>query len=134
MGSGLDRRCVLCRWQDWIRRLRALLQQGADVEGSLAQEQLNWLMEQYAQVRLTGRSVVGHTVTRRRHLQHAASALALICIASFSNGPSQLSWYPDRLAHASARYLHACMAQYCSPVNTHYAASRSNKHFCTRGA
>ena len=36
-------------WQDWIRRLRALLQQGADVEGSLAQEQLNWLMEQYAQ-------------------------------------------------------------------------------------
>ena len=36
--------------QDWIRRLRALLQQGADVDGSLAQEQLSWLMEQYAQV------------------------------------------------------------------------------------
>ena len=36
--------------QDWIRRLRALLQQGAAVEGSPEEEQLSRLMNQYAQV------------------------------------------------------------------------------------
>ena len=36
--------------QDWIRRLRVLLQQGASVEGSPEEQQLSMLMNQYAHV------------------------------------------------------------------------------------
>ena len=67
--------------QDWIRRLRVLLQQGATIEGSPEQQQLNWLMEQYAQVcSASKRCMISFTCLKLWPMHECAFLLSACCM------------------------------------------------------